>query len=86
MTAEGTLSATDSAAEAHFSDSFTDSSEGARNAAGWEMCLENLELVLQGVEAAVFVFEVWQGKFEKYVKKYEPEMGPQQGPPGMPAE
>ena len=64
-----------------FTESLTDPSQGARNAAGWEMCFENTEAVLQGVEVALFVYEVWKTKFEKYVKKFEPEMGPQQGPP-----
>ncbi len=45
------------------------------------MCFENFDAILQGVEVALFVFEVWQGKFEKYVKKFEPELGAQQGPP-----
>ncbi len=75
------LSAEGDGCRLRFVESLTDSSEGARSAAGWEMCFENLELILQGVEAAMFVYEVWQGKFERYVKKFEPEMGPQQGPP-----
>ena len=45
------------------------------------MCFENFEAILQGVEVALFVYEAWQAKFEKYVRKFEPEMGPQQGPP-----
>ncbi len=64
-----------------FTETLADPSQGARNAAGWEMCFENLDAIMQGVEIALFAFEVWQGKFDKYVKKFEPEMGPQQGPP-----
>ncbi len=64
-----------------FTESLADPSEGARTAAGWEMCFENFEAILQGVEVALFVYEAWQAKFEKYVRKFEPEMGPQQGPP-----
>ena len=64
-----------------FSESFADPSWGARNAAGWEMCLENLDLLLQGAALARFAVDVWQKKFARYVKKFEPEMGPQQGMP-----
>ena len=35
-----------------FSESFEDASWGARNAAGWEMCLDNLELLVQGQSGA----------------------------------
>ena len=75
------LEATDGGTLFRFSENFTDPSWGARNAAGWEFCLDNLDLVLQGVEAAGFVYELWRNKFEAYVRKFEPEMGPQQGPP-----
>ena len=64
-----------------FTESFGDPSEGARSACGWEMCFENFDALLQGVEVAVFLFDVWQSKFDKYVKKFEPELGPQQGAP-----
>ena len=64
-----------------FTESSADPSQGACHAAGWEMCFENFEAILQGVEVALFVYEAWQAKFEKYVRKFEPEMGPQQGPP-----
>lgn len=75
------LSADGEGCRLQFTESLTDSSEGARSAAGWEMCFENFELILQGVEVAAFSVEVWQSKFESYVKRFEPEMGPQQGPP-----
>lgn len=64
-----------------FAENFSDPSWGARNAAGWEVCFENLDLVLQGAEVALFVYEVWKKKFDDYVGRFEPEMGPQQGPP-----
>ena len=64
-----------------FSDSFEDASWGARNATGWEFCLENLELLLKGAATAKFVADVWQKKFEHYVGKFEPEVGPQQSMP-----
>ena len=63
------------------SETFEDASMGARNAAGWEMCLENLDLILQGVTLAKFALDVWRGKFSHYVKKFKSEFGPQQGPP-----
>ncbi len=64
-----------------FSETLDDPSWGARNAAGWEMCLENLDLVLQGISAARFTVAVWQGKYTRYVKKFAPKFGPQQQPP-----
>lgn len=62
------------------SESFDDPSWGARNAAGWEMCLENLQLVVEGVAASKFIADVWQGKFKHYVKKFEPDFGKQTDP------
>ena len=64
-----------------FSETLDDASEGARNAAGWEMCIENLELLLQGASAARFALDVWRGKYARYVKKFEPLFGPQQEAP-----
>lgn len=64
-----------------FSETIENPSWGARNAAGWEMCLENLDLLLEGAAAAKFVVEVWQEKFDKYRNKFEPEAGPQEGMP-----
>ncbi len=75
------LSAEGDGCRLRFTESFADPSEGARSASGWEMCFENLDAILQGVEVALFVIEVWQAKFEKYVKKFEPDLGTQQGPP-----
>ncbi len=70
-----------------FSDSFTDASSGARNAAGWELCLENLDLLLEGAVLAKFAVDVWLKKFKYYAKKIETKAGPQQGlPDGYPAE
>jgi uncharacterized protein YndB with AHSA1/START domain len=45
----------------------------ARNAAGWDSCLDRLQL---GVEA-----ESWQPRFERYVAAFEPILGHQDGPP-----
>ncbi len=45
------------------------------------MCLETMSLLLQGGTLAKFAWDVWRTKFERYVKKFEPEVGPQQGPP-----
>ncbi len=75
------LSADGDGCRLRFTERLPHPSEGARSAAGWEMCFENFEAILQGVKVAAFVFKVWQAKFDKYVKKFEPELGPQQGPP-----
>ena len=45
----------------------------ARNAAGWEVCLERL---VEGV-----VKEDWQPRFERYAASFEPVLGVQEGPP-----
>ena len=45
----------------------------ARNAAGWEACLDRLQL---GVES-----EAWQPRYERYVVAFEPILGQQDGPP-----
>jgi uncharacterized protein YndB with AHSA1/START domain len=45
----------------------------ARNAAGWEVCLERL---VDGV-----VGEDWAPRFERYAAAFQPELGPQEGPP-----
>ena len=56
----------------HLSETLDDPSWGARNAAGWELCLESLDMLLQGGALA---------KFVRCRKKFEPEFGPQQDPP-----
>ena len=65
----------------HFSETLDDPSWAARNAAGWEMCLEAMETLLQVGTLAKFGWEVWRAKFKRYVAKFEPSYGPQQGPP-----
>jgi uncharacterized protein YndB with AHSA1/START domain len=45
----------------------------ARNAAGWESCLDRLE---HGAES-----RPWQPRFESYVATFEPILGHQDGPP-----
>ena len=62
------------------SESFEDPSWGARNAAGWEMCLESLQLVVEGAAVAKFAADVWTTKFKRYVKMFEPEFGHQDDP------
>jgi len=64
-----------------FSETLDDASWGARNAAGWEMCLDNLELLIEGGTLAKFAWDAWRAKFERYKKKFEPEHGPQDEPP-----
>lgn len=46
----------------------------ARNAAGWETCLDRLA----GLEPAA---DAWKGHFERYAAAFAPELGPQEGPP-----
>lgn len=65
-----------------FSEDIEDASWGARNAAGWELCLENLELILQGASAATLVADVWRERFAHYVEVFRPRFGLQEGPPG----
>jgi len=45
----------------------------ARNAAGWETCLDRLE---GGTE-----IETWRPRFQRYVASFEPVLGHQDGPP-----
>jgi uncharacterized protein YndB with AHSA1/START domain len=45
----------------------------ARNAAGWETCLDRLE---HGSEQ-----ESWKPRFDHYVEVFEPVLGHQEGPP-----
>jgi uncharacterized protein YndB with AHSA1/START domain len=46
----------------------------ARNAAGWETCLDRLA----GLEPAP---DAWRPRFEYYAAAFEPALGPQEGPP-----
>lgn len=48
-------------------------SHAARNAAGWDACLDRLEL---GVER-----QSWRDRFDRYVAEFEPVLGKQEGPP-----
>jgi hypothetical protein len=50
----------------------------ARNAAGWEICLQRLE---SGTSS-----DAWKSRFDHYVTVFQPVLGPQAGPPdGHPA-
>ncbi len=49
-------------------------SAAARNAAGWDVCLDRLA----GITAAP---DFWQRRFDLYSTSFEPELGPQVGPP-----
>lgn len=46
----------------------------ARNAAGWETCLDRLA----GLEPSP---DDWQPRFQAYAAAFEPQIGPQEGPP-----
>ena len=64
-----------------FVHSFEDKSTAARNAAGWEMCFANMDSALAAQAPAEFDMEPWGVLFERYVAEFEPQAGPQQGPP-----
>jgi uncharacterized protein YndB with AHSA1/START domain len=49
-------------------------SSAARNAAGWEVCLDHLARLDPAPDA-------WQPRFVAYRAAFEPELGPQDGPP-----
>lgn len=74
------IEASEGGARFRLSERQADPSWGARNAAGWEMCIENLDLVLDGIAAAKFVAAVWRAKFKKYAAEFEEEFGPQDDP------
>lgn len=61
------------------SESFDDKAWGARNAAGWEMCIENLDLILEGAAIAKFAMDAWRKKFDRYAKKFRDLVGPNGG-------
>jgi uncharacterized protein YndB with AHSA1/START domain len=46
----------------------------ARNAAGWDVCLDRLA----GLEPAA---DAWRPRFDAYVAAFAPTLGPQEGPP-----
>jgi hypothetical protein len=46
----------------------------ARNAAGWDLCLDRLTGEAPGPDA-------WRLHFEIYVDRFEPVLGSQDGPP-----
>lgn len=46
----------------------------ARNAAGWDVCLDRLAGLNPGTDT-------WRPRFEAYVVAFEPTLGPQEGPP-----
>jgi uncharacterized protein YndB with AHSA1/START domain len=46
----------------------------ARNAAGWDVCLDRLAGLGPGDDG-------WQPRFESYVAAFEPALGAQEGPP-----
>lgn len=64
-----------------FSETIGDPSWAARDAAGWEMCFENLEAILQGAAAVEFAWKAWLPKFRRYVAQFEPRFGKQAEPP-----
>jgi uncharacterized protein YndB with AHSA1/START domain len=49
-------------------------SAAARNAAGWDTCLDRLAGIDSGPDA-------WQPRFEDYAAAFGPVLGPQDGPP-----
>lgn len=63
------------------SHTFDDPAWGARNAAGWEICVENLDLLLQGAALVKLAADVWNTKFRRYVARFRGPYGEQVGPP-----
>ena len=60
---------------------FTDelpASIAARNAAGWEICLDRLLAPSPATGG-------WQERFDRYVAAFEPTLGAQEGPPPAPS-
>jgi uncharacterized protein YndB with AHSA1/START domain len=51
-----------------------DRAHAARNAAGWQVCLARLTGDTPAADA-------WKGYFDRYAAAFEPEVGPQEGPP-----
>jgi uncharacterized protein YndB with AHSA1/START domain len=50
-----------------------DAAHAARNAAGWEICLDRLQFKRET--------EPWKSRFEQYAASFEPVLGHQEGPP-----
>jgi uncharacterized protein YndB with AHSA1/START domain len=55
-----------------------DPATAARNAAGWDVCLEMLDGRTPGPD-------LWQGRFARYTEAFEPALGRQEGPPQRPS-
>jgi uncharacterized protein YndB with AHSA1/START domain len=64
-----------------FSESLDDPSQGARNGAGWDLCLDRLGMLLETGTLAKVGWDAWKSRFEHYVRAFEPEFGSQVGPP-----
>ncbi len=67
------LSATPTGGTAFVLTEQLDASHAARNAAGWDSCLDRLE---HGVE-----LEPWGVRFDRYAARFAPALGRQDGPP-----
>jgi hypothetical protein len=63
-----------------FTHTFDDPATAARDAAGWESCLDRLQALLLGAPRG-FDKKRWQLAFERYVHALTLMAGPQQGPP-----
>jgi uncharacterized protein YndB with AHSA1/START domain len=63
------------------SETIDDGSLAARQAAGWEVCLASLASVLLIQEPAESASDAWKAPFDRYMAKFEPVAGPQEGPP-----
>jgi len=63
------------------SDTKDDASITARDAAGWELCLANLEAAVAGGAPEEFAMDAWKAPFQRYIARFEPVAGMQQGPP-----
>ena len=62
-------------------DTLDDRGKGARDAAGWHVCLDNLAAHLRGEETDTESPEAWQAVHPEYVERFGPEaatIGPPQ--------
>ena len=75
-TGGGELTEVDGGTRLVFTDQL-DATFAARNAAGWDVCLE----LLDGRTAPE---DLWTARFDRYVEAFEPAIGPQVGPPERP--
>lgn len=63
-----------------FTHTFTDVGKAARDASGWEVCLEALERSLAGEEPAPFTQDGFDALFADYARRFGPEASARREP------